>query len=109
MERETRRCLRSRREALEWAEHHSINIYLILPEVWAVSKYTGHRRLGIEMGVVQQKPLGTMKTGVSGQLKTPFVATVVVLFVIWSLLSLDMPSLRPTLVSCHRDVFWTRG
>jgi hypothetical protein len=47
------------------------------------------------MGVVQQKPtLGNMKAGVSGQLKTPFVATVVVLFVIWSLLSLDMPSLR---------------
>ncbi|KUJ20010.1 uncharacterized protein LY89DRAFT_695594 [Mollisia scopiformis] len=47
------------------------------------------------MGVVQ-KPSGNMKGGVSGQLKTPFVITIVVLFIVWSLLSLDMPSLRST-------------
>lgn len=50
------------------------------------------------MGVVQ-KPLANMTSGVSGQLKMPFVATIAVLFIIWSLLSLDMPSLRSTMVS----------
>jgi hypothetical protein len=52
--------------------------------------------LDFKMGVMQRS-LGPMSGG-SSPLRTPFVAAVIVLLLLWSLLSLDMSKVKSTVV-----------